>query len=143
MPYIYAIEEKIYEDGIPPMDGAFKPFKSKYHPVTKEVAETNVDGCWKLVGVHGRSFSGWQQFDSVAEAALNYGKGKPLADAMGETLAAGDFVMTTVDKYADLRLCEVVSFTPQKIRIRDLKKGYKLILKFPEDIVKVDSRLIN
>jgi hypothetical protein len=144
MPYMYAIEETVYEDGIPPQPGEKrKRFTYAYHPVSKDVAETNEDGRWKLVSVHGTSATKWNRFSSRGESEVQYfaGKGTPLPDANGTMLAHNDLVMTTIDKYSCLRLCEVVNFTPQKIRVRDLNSGYEMTLKYPEDIVKVDSSL--
>ena len=144
MPYKYAIEETVYEDGVPPQPGEQrKRFTYAYHPVSKEIAETSKDGRWKLVSVHGSSATGWNRFSSRGETEVQSyaGKGKPLPDATGTMLAHNDFVMTTIDKYADLRLCQVLSFTPQKIRVRDLHSGYKTTLKFPSDVVKVDTNL--
>ena len=150
MPYIYAIEERVYKDRIPPVDGVYKsnthqfsPDSSNYVPVSKEVAETHTDGRWKLVSVHGNSATGWNPFSvrGAAEVESASGKGKPLPDATGVMLAHDDLVMTTIDKYADLRLCQVLSFTPQKVRVRDLRSGYKTTLKETTDIVKVDKSL--
>lgn len=141
MPYIYAVEELAYEDGVPPQPGEIKGFIIEYHAVSKEIAETHVDGHWKLVSIHGNNATGWVKFNPKKEAEIVYGKGEPLPDATGTLLAVGDFVMTTIAKYADLYLCEVVSFTAQKVRVRNLRAGYSTILKETTDIVKVDNSL--
>lgn len=141
MPYIYAVEERVYEDGLPPKPGEIKGFSYEYHTVSKEVAETHVDGHWKLVSVHGPTATGWVKFNPKLEAEMQYGKGESLADATGIPLTPGDFVMTTFKKYADLYLCEVLSFTSQKVRVRIFREGYRTILKDTSDIVKVDKSL--
>ena len=129
MPYIYAIAD---------VDNTNKPVQEGiYYPCSKETAETHELGRWKLESHTGKNMTGWLRF---WEQAPKSGKGKPLADATGQPLAAGDFVMTTINKYADLVLCEVMEFTPQKIRIRDLKSPHT-ILKTPEDIIKVDKNI--
>lgn len=141
MPYLYAVEVKVYEDGIPPQPGEIKGFTYEYHSTPKEVAETHDDGRWKLVSIHGKPATDWVSFNSKAESELAYGKGSPLPDVTGQALTVGDFVLTTIQKYADLYLCEVVSFTSQKVRVRIFRDGYKTILKETTDIVKVDKSL--
>jgi hypothetical protein len=141
MPYIYAVEEVVYEDGVPPKPSEIKGFSREYHTASKELAETSENGRWKLVSIHGKPATDWVRFNPRKEAELIYGKGSPLHDVTGTSLAVGDFVMTTIAKYADLYLCEVVSFTAQKVRVRNLRDGYATVLKETTDIVKVDKSL--
>lgn len=70
-------------------------------------------------------------------------------DCMGTPLNIGDFVLTTLRKYADLQLCRVSAFTNAKVRVVPMKDIYNgeyikrmdTTLKSPCDIVKTDSAL--
>lgn len=142
MPYIYAIRENIYEDGIPPEEGTWKrPLKVEHHPSSKEVAETHENGLYKLVSVHGKDMGGWRSFFNQyrAEDTTKVGTGKPLCDATGNLLAAGDLVMATLGNKPALYVMEVISFTPKKVRVRDVNGFGGGSVKNPEDVIKVDK----
>lgn len=133
MPYSYAIQEIVtHEDDSSEIN---------YLTVPQEVAETHYDGRWMLTNHAGREMTGWIPFTPNLEDKLAYGKGTPLVDASGQTLAARDLVMTTINKYADLKLCEVISFTAQKVHVRALDAGANTRVKYPSEIVKVDKSL--
>lgn len=134
MPYIYSITEQILDE-----DGDVIDFK--YHIVPKEVAELHDNGHWLLTNQIGRQMTGWLKNRPDLLEQLPYGKGVPLVDSAGQVLAAHDLVMTTISKYADLKICEVVSFTPKMIRVRNLARGYETTMKSPSDLIKVDSSL--
>ena len=139
MAYEYAVEERIYEDGLPPEPNDFwkRPTEILHHPVTQAVAEASPDGRWRIVSIHGRDMTGWQGFADYIPAS-DYGKGKPLPDAAGQPLAAHDFVMTTIRGYIELHLAEVIRFTPKKVVVKYLNSEYS---KFPSEVIKVDKGL--
>jgi hypothetical protein len=142
MPYKYAIAEHVYEDGIPPQEGTWKrPLRTDLHPVSKEIAETHPDGRYMLVSTHGKEMSDWRSFfnEYRAEDTTKVGAGKPLCDATGNLLAAGDLVMTTQYNKPQLYVMEVVSFTPKKVRVRDVGGWGEGTVKNPDDVVKVDK----
>lgn len=143
MPYQYAIPEHIYEDGIPPKEGEWKqPLRTELHLVSKEEAETHPDGRYMLVSVHGKQMmSDWRSFFHEWRAAdtTKVGTGKPLCDATGNLLAAGDLVMATLGNKPALYVMEVISFTPKKVRVRDVNGFGGGTVKNPEDVIKVDK----
>lgn len=141
MPYIYAIEQKVYRDGIPPKADEWKSYKCEYHPVTKEMAETHEDGCYKLVSNYGQDVIAWHHFfpELRVDDTTKVGTGKPLCDAIGIELAGGDFVMVSDSKSATMEIAEVVNFTPQKIRVRTVGGFGMGSTKAPTDVIKVDK----
>jgi hypothetical protein len=138
MPYIYAIAVEIYDEGTPPRGGVWE-----LHPVSEETAETHKDGRWMLVSHTGQTVTEWNSFfhEYRTSDTTKVGHGKPLRDAVGTELAVGDFVMTTKGNHPTLHLMEVISFTPKKIRIRDIRSFGKGNVKNPEDIIKVDKSI--
>lgn len=145
MPYIYAIHDiGTHKDEV----SGREETRRIYHPVDKTVAEPHEDGRWAVVTKDGSLRSQWFDFRPTAEASLKYAEPDATGkDSVGQVLHAGDLVMTTVDKYADLALCEVVSFTGQKVRVRPFTgafrfNGYDTILKFPYMIVRIDKALV-
>lgn len=144
MPYIYAIAEHVYEDGLPPEPGKFKRATLKYHPVSKEVAEAHEEGRWKLQSHEGTDMSDWNTcLSSYRELYEGEGKakkiGKSLPDVTGQLLEVGDFVMGTRGTGVNLHIYEVVNFTPKKIRVRTAGSWGEGSTKNSEDIVKVDK----
>ena len=145
MPYKYAIAVAVYEDGIPPAGNEYKRHTIDYQASSQEVAEGHEKGCYKLVTLDGTEVTDWLRFSPEYRTKEDDSKiraGKPLKDALGQVLAAGDFVMSA-GTYSglSLRIHEVVSFTPKKVRIREVN-GYGIgTPKNPSDIVKVDKSL--
>jgi hypothetical protein len=141
MPYLYAIAETLYEDGIPPEEGDWKDYHLVYHPVTEEIAEVHEEGCFKLVNNAGQDMTRWSWFYPELRAAdtTKVGTGKPLKDAIGTDLVAGDFVMVSRGKSTTLKIQEVVGFTPQKIRVREVRGIGSGDTKFPREVIKIDK----
>lgn len=139
MPYIYAVEVlETLEDG---------KRRRVHKPAPKEIAENHENGYWALVAKDNSLRGLWFQFNPRAEESLKYAEPDATGrDAVGQELRARDYVMTTIDKSADLSLCEVVSFTNQQVRIRPFNgssrlNGYDTCLKHPSMIVRIDENL--
>jgi hypothetical protein len=144
MPYIYSIRTEIYRDGIPPEEGQYKrPIRVEFNVVPQAVAEADPEGHYKLVRNDGYEVTEWQYIFSEyrAEDTTKVGTGKPLKDALGTELAGGDFVMISDTKTSKLEIAEVVSFTPQKIRVRNAGGWGEGSTKAPDNVVKVDKSL--
>lgn len=88
--------------------------------------------------------------DEQLVAAMKSGPSSHV-DSLGNPLEAGDYVLTTLHKYADLKLCRVHSFTKERIRVvplysnslNDFVTYIGTTLKSPSDIVRVDRTLIS
>jgi hypothetical protein len=146
MPYIYSIPTRIYRDGIPPAAGEWKNknlIGYDYQIVPQSVAEADEEGCYKLVSNDGEEVTEWMYIFSEcrAEDTTKVGTGKPLKDALGVVLAAGDFVMISDTKTSQLEIAEVVSFTAQKVRIRNVGGWGSGSTKDSKSVVKVDKSL--
>lgn len=144
MPYIYAIRTEIYDDGIPPEKGKWKRAdRIEFNVVPQTVAEADEEGHYKLVRHDGTEVTEWMYIFSKyrADDTTKVGTGKPLKDALGTELAGGDFVMVSDSKTSKLEINEVVSFTPQKIRVRYVGGWGSGSTKAPSDVVKVDKSL--
>lgn len=145
MPYLYAIrhiETVTDEYGKPRKQNVFDE-------VEQSIAEANEEGCWKVVTRTGVSLTPWQIFNERAAKKIKYGpENDVFVDVLGQTIRVREYVMATYMHYKDLCLCEVVSFTPQRIRIRYLNggaagdSGYTVTLKNPSDIIRIDQSLI-
>lgn len=145
MPYLYAIrhnETIIDEYGKPREQNVFDE-------VEQSIAEANEEGCWKIMSNTGVSLTPWQTFNERAAKKIKYGpENEVFVDVLGQTLRVREYVMATYMHYKDLNLCEVVSFTPQRILIRYLNgglagnPGYNVALKSPSAIVRIDQSLI-
>lgn len=141
MPFIYAIQEKIYADGILPPEGEWKSFSTKFHIVTKDIAETHEDGAWKLESIDGVSMTRWTRFHNEHRQndTTKVKVGTPLRDVTGELLAIGDYVMVSDSMSASLGLVEVIGFTPKKVRVRSINSWGSGSAKEPSGLVKVDK----
>lgn len=140
---MYALAQKVYEDGIPPQEGEYKNYSYEYLPVSEQMAETHEDGVFKLVSHTGHVATHWQHFwnDLRMADTTKVGTGKPLRDALGTELAGGDFVMSANAGHTTLHLMEVVNFTPKKIRLRDVRSFGSGSTKESKDVIKVDKSL--
>lgn len=143
MPYIYAIAEKVYEDVVSPSGHVYQRFNYEYKPATEELAEVHEEGRYKLLNHEGFEVTQWLAFypQYRAEDTTKVGKGKPLKDAIGQELAAGDFVMVTTSSHANLGIMEVASFTPKKVRVRTVRGIGDGTPKNASDVVKIDKGL--
>lgn len=50
---------------------------------------------------------------------------KTFRDVVGHILVEGDYVATTITNYSGLRICKIIGFTPQKIRVQQLRPDYE------------------
>lgn len=144
MPYLYAIRTEIFDDGISPEEGEWKqPDRIEFNVVPQAVAEADPAGVYKLVRNDGYEVTQWNYIFSEyrTEDTTKVGTGKPLKDALGTVLASGDFVMISDTKTSKLEMAEVVSFTPQKIRVRAVGGWGEGSTKAPDNVVKVDKSL--
>lgn len=144
MPYIYAIRTEIYDDGITPEPEQWRQAdRVEFNIVPQAVAEADDQGHYKLVRNDGYEVTDWRYIFSKwrAEDTTKVGTGKPLKDALGTELAGGDFVMVSDSTTSKLEIAEVVSFTPQKIRVREAGGWGAGSTKAPSDVVKVDKSL--
>lgn len=143
MPYVYAIYEEVYEDGIPPKPDEYKYATLVFHDVPEQIAESHPNGRWKLVTHTGENLTDWNSFfsDYIATDRTVTGTGKPLTDALGQQLTFGDFVMTSMNGRPELSLFEVISFTPQRIKLREIRSFGSGFVKKPLDVIKVDKSL--
>lgn len=156
MPYIYAIEEHLY-DKVPSDFSNYNEYDeyTRWHstqtfitPAEQWEAEAHEGGVWALTDTQGNVLSGWVNYrfktpDGPISATLqkNRGRGIPLTDIYNETLQAGDYVFTIIRKNKIIQICEVISFTKDKIRIlpvENIEQAHGM-LKFPHEIVKVPS----
>jgi hypothetical protein len=62
-----------------------------------------------------------------------------MKDVLGEDLVVGDVVVTTRQGYSNLKIVQIVGFTPKKIRVTGIH-GYSE-LKDTNQVVKVDPKL--
>lgn len=141
MPYIYSVKMVVSS-----LDQHGRTaVKINYLPANQNDAENHDNGYKALTNSVGEKVTPWIPIkrEERIVSKLDYGKGVPLTDFCGQMLAAGDYVSTTIDKYAHLTLCEVVNFTKQKVRVRTLDENCRVTLKDISDIAKIPRELFH
>lgn len=144
----YAIEEIVPLPTTPP--GNINRWNSElvYHPVPKEVAETDENGAFSLVNYYGERVTPWilmnsKHFERVAKAiSAAKSSAPPHKDILGEPLAVGDYVVISQMETADLYVGKVLAFTDKKVRVLSYS-NYGVILKNASGLAKISPVILS
>jgi hypothetical protein len=148
MPFQYAIEE-IVPRPTTPLDNINRWNSDLvYHPVSKEVAETNENGLFSLITHNGDQVGNWIFFNNAltkkTQKSIDSVKNSsaPHKDIMGVELAVGDYVAMTHMETADLHVGKVLAFTEKKVRILSYSH-YGVSLKNATGLIKIDPTVLS
>lgn len=144
----YAIEEIVPLPTTPP--GNINRWNSElvYHPVPKEVAETDANGAFSLVNYYGERVTPWilmngRHAEQVAKAISEAkSSAPPHKDILGEPLAVGDYVVISHMETADLYIGKVLAFTEKKVRVLSYS-NYGVILKNASGLAKISPVVLS
>lgn len=148
MPYQYAIEELVPKKNMPPERMNRWNADKVYHPVSKEIAETDPNGVFSLVTHQGETVTNWILLNGRQAEAVNTALEKakssapPHKDIMGETLAVGDYVAMSETERPSLYIGKVVSFSEKKVRVIDYGY-YGVVLKNASGLIKIHPNVLS
>lgn len=124
MPYIYSVYEG---------DDTFTP-------TTQSFAENHPHGGFALTTHQGTQVSKWHVLDRNAPEEKYDPDTESRVDSLGQEIRPRDFAMTTMGTGHELSPCEVLGFTPKKVRVM-IFGNWETTLKNPSDLVRIDKAL--
>lgn len=146
LPIQFALEELIPKDTVKPGERIHHWNSTQvYHPVPQDVAETDPQGMFSLLGADGTQVTPWIRLilRMELEGKQMKSSGKPHKDILGEELAVGDFVATSQTETADLEICRVLSFSEKKVRVARYGHGLPVIFKNPSGLIKIQPSALS
>jgi hypothetical protein len=119
-----------------------------FHPATKDVAASHEDGVFALFNNRDERITIWMEINGhqalLVSQALENVKHHPVThkDALGEELAAGDYV-TVSPNPSEVSIAKVLGSTKNQVRLVVFGRSYGITTKNPSGLVKIQPNILS